>query len=147
MATECPTPRRALLSTGFTGLAAVAAGGWIRPESPAVAAQAPPAAGADAVLIGLCAQFDVLEHERIRSHEEGGEDEAAEAFREKLGDLQHPLLRQIVALRATTLEGAQARARMLHLWDTEVERNGRPEDSYWNDAMVWALVRDLMGAA
>lgn len=142
------TPRRALLSAaGFSGLAAVAAVGWIRPDTPAAAAPVQPEVSPDDRLIALCTRFDDLERQIIRSHDEDGEDEDAEAFRRKLSDRQEPLLRQIVTLRATTLEGSQARARSLHLWDTEIAHQGRYEDSNWNDALVWALVRDLIGAA
>ena len=145
---EVRPSRRALLSAaGFTGLAAVAAVGWVRPDAPAAAAPVQPAISPDGELIALCARFDALERQIIRSHDEDGEDNDAEAFRRKLSERQHPLLREIVALRATTLEGSQARARSLHLWDTEIADQGRYEDANWNDALVWALIRDLTGAA
>ena len=147
MATDTSTtPRRALLSAGaLTGLAAVAAVGWVRPDTPAAAAPLLPSP--DRGLIALCARFDDLERQIIRSHEQDGEADDAKAFRRALSDHQRPLLRQIVTLRSTTLEGSQARARSLRLWDTELAHQGRHEDSNWNDALVWALVRDLAGVA
>ncbi len=163
MAIETNTTRRsALLSAGgFTGLAAVAAFGWARSDVPATAVAQPAGhkgfvasgdslqsdAGPDAELIALCAAFDEFEQQRIRSHKEDGEDDVAEAFRDGLFDKQEPLLRQIVTMRATTIEGARARARMLRLWDAELEKDGRHEDDMWNSQMIWALVRDLVGAA
>ncbi|WP_428377763.1 hypothetical protein [Lichenicoccus sp.] len=142
---EVRPSRRGLLST--VGLAAVAAVGWVRPDTTAAAAPAQPTSSPDDRLITLCTQFDDLERQIIRSHDEDGEDQDAEAFRRKLSDRQHPLLRQIVTLRSTTLEGAQARARSLHLWDTEIKHQGQYDDSNVNDALLWALVRDLIGAA
>ncbi|TLU71478.1 hypothetical protein [Lichenicoccus roseus] len=158
---EVGSSRRALLTAaGFTGLAAVAAVGWMRPDLPAAAVQVgdqegldgglhslQSSTGPDAELIALCAAFDEFEQQRIQSHAEDGEDDEVEAFRDDLFDKQEPLLRQIVTLRATTMEGARARARMLRLWDAELEKNGRHEDDFWNSQMIWALVRDLTGAA
>ena len=157
MATHAPTTpkarpsRRDLLSAaGFTGLAAVAAAGFARPDTLAHAAPASAgqsAAGPDAELISLIAFFNELEHQVVRSHREDGESDEAEAFRTKLQDRQRALLRQIVTRRSTTLEGAKARARMLHLWHAELEDEGSHDGDYWDDRMVWALVRDLVGAA
>ena len=144
---EVRPSRRALLSTvGFTGLAAVAAVGWVRPDTPAAAAPAQPAVSPDARLIALCTRFDDLEHQLNRSFQEDSKSEATEVFQDKLRERQRPLLQQIIELRATTLEGAQARAKMLHLWSPTMARNGK-QGGYWDDMMVWALVRDLAGAA
>ena len=56
---------------------------------------------------------------------------------------QRPLFDRIMTLRATTLEGFKARARMLHVWDKELEAECG-EDSGWPDRMKLALVMDLI---
>ena len=156
MATAAPTThemrpsRRDLLSAaGFTGLTAVAVAGFARGETlmPTTADKTLQSdASPDAELISLCAYFDELERQTTISFVEKGDGPEGEQYRDDLQGRQQALLHQIIQIRGTTMEGAQARARMLHLWYEGLQGNAEA-GNYWNEKMIWALVRDLVGAA
>ena len=58
---------------------------------------------------------------------------------------QRPLFDRIMELRATTLEGFKARARMLFVWYKELEAECHDEGGCWPEKMRWALISDLIG--
>ena len=136
------TRREAFTALGVTALAGVAAVGFAWPEGivrPGDAKTSP-----DVALVALCAQFDDLERQMDATFDLGLSEDDADSLREPLQEAQAPLFEQILAIRATTLEGHQARARTFHLWDKELANEGA-EGAGWSERMSWALVRDLVG--
>ena len=133
--------RRELLgAVGFSGLAAVAAAGFARPDQSAIPAQASP----DAELIALCARFDELERQINATFGTMEDEHAEDVLRVPMQEAQELLFERIMSLRATTIEGHRARAAMYRLWYDPLEGEGRPERN-WAGRLAWALVRDVLG--
>ena len=97
----------------------------------------PSAQSPDAELLAVCAAFDATEHRRSAMFDDGTlTDEANAALRAA----QDRRVGQICSLRALTLQGLQARARSLVLFDDEfLERRC----VHANDRMMAAILRDL----
>lgn len=113
----------------------------------AVQASQSSTSGPDAELIGLCAKFDALQRRILDSYSRGAnyieDDEERREFIEPLGEIQEELLDEIVELRAVTAEGFVARAKMLRLYDQDMFN---PLNcSGWDDMMMLALIRDMVG--
>ena len=132
------TPRRTFL----TSTAAVAAGSVL-------SAAAVPASGAvspDAELIAACAEFSRLDREfgqtDFGADPFSSEADHAEAEQDRICRLMDEVSDRIVAFRATTSEGHQARARCLLSW--------APELADERGCMAWrmraAVLRDLAGS-
>ena len=142
------TARRGLLA-GLAGIGAVTLAG----ASLAGAAPAQAASGDDAELLATIAAFDALEREIKATYDGCGDtieaEVAADLVRMPLKARQAPLLSRICALRAVTVQGWQARARSLMLWDGDQDIFAVSEDDlngYWDDRMLAALFRDLVGS-
>jgi hypothetical protein len=56
---------------------------------------------------------------------------------------RHHLVRLICRLRATTLEGHLARARVVMLEDLELDPAAMAEEPFFNTSLLGALIRDL----
>jgi len=101
----------------------------------------------DAELIALCGQFDALERQvhalydgptRIKDEDE------LDALVAAITDQQKPLLARLCEMRATTEAGFRARAATANLWWAD---RPEPDEAYWNERMIMALLRDLTGKA
>ena len=104
----------------------------------------------DAELLSALARFGEIEH-TIWPTEGAGcrtieEEDARARLMAPLRAEQAALVNRACALRATTLDGLRARARVLLLWDTELPTADAPE-SCIDDRMLAALIRDLLGGA
>lgn len=125
--------RRALLATGGLTLAGACIGVAALPDD------------RDANLLALLAEFERLEAEiyALGAACETVEDEAAiDAARDRLIEAQDRLYAPIVATRAQTLAGIQARARNLPRWAPHllVSEPG----AGWDHQFTAALLRDLI---
>ena len=105
----------------------------------------------DAELLALIAQFNYLEQTADELFAKLGSDDPDDVFASAhiwpLLEQQKPLFDQIMKIRATTLEGYRARAKMFFLWEKELEAEAQEsaEPAGWPERMRWALVRDLVG--
>ena len=160
------TRRDLLGAASFTALAGIAAVSIAKPDAQAEAVEVTSAApDPDGPLIALCDRFlalqaavdltyDVELREFALAKEEGRSSERLIAL-EKEGDTkrdpwfteQSELLDEIGEMRATTLAGQRARARVLMAWYS-LHRRGPDEPG---DAIEWhslaPLFRDLLGEA
>src|SRR5205085_2014995 len=112
----------------------------------AVAAPVPAlAAGPDAELIALCAQFDTGERQYLAIYEQVADDDAADRAAAPIRAAQRLLLNRICAIRATTLEGFRARIRTVMLEDQELDPTAEAETGEWyfNVRLMAVLLRDL----
>lgn len=136
------TGRRAAL--GLFGAALLAAAPVRAAASPGAFAPLPVAPSPDAELIRLCDAFNALEA-KVKAAYYGPDwiedDRERDDFLDPIRDAQEELLRQIVLIRATTVQGIVARAVMYTTWDEEFPRRW-DEIGGWDDGMVYALVRD-----
>jgi hypothetical protein len=128
----------------FLGLAACAASAASAASAGAMA-QADAAQHPDAALLALIGQYNELQRRRIAlvegarsiELEKAREDLVSETF-----DLQEPILAQIVAMPTKTLEGFQARARMVLLaFPNEIE----PDSWDWLERMLYPIIEGLAG--
>ena len=135
-----PTPRRALLGHALGLPVAALAPSW--QGTPPVAAQA----GPDAELIRLIAEFAALEHRFLAAHDDISDDDERDAFIGPIIEAQKPLLDRILTLRATTLPGFLARAKLLGLYEPEwtKEENILSDGGSHNERMAGALIRDML---
>jgi hypothetical protein len=115
----------------------------------------------DAELIQLCAEIDRLEDEWLALGSKPGMTNAdAQAAEDKQDsqrgfctDRQYPLIDKILEMRATTLDGLQARARTIVKWAPNLFTVKAGPGTPFNPAatgdelMVAALLRDLIGEA
>ena len=128
------TPRRAMLA----GIAAM-------PVLAMMAAPAEACAHPDAALLEVCRQYDALT-DKIRAFYEGPnrieDDRQRMAAIDPYATRQEELLEDLTYLRATTLEGLQARARTLAKWCPDIWTEWTEG---MDDMMVLAIVRDLLG--
>jgi hypothetical protein len=76
-------------------------------------------------------------------------DEWRDPIIEPFQDAQYDLLNRICAIRAVTLAGHVARARTYNLWDPNVlmRTDAEDEDGGWDDRLLAALLRDMVGVA
>jgi hypothetical protein len=135
-----PKPsRRAVFDAGAALLAGITA--------LAGAANAGPAAdAADAELIRLCKEFDVLELQFIALHDGTDrieDDEERGAFIDPILEAQESLLDQLCALRATTLQGLTPHFRTLMLEDQDLSAEQLLESPFMNQRLMGCLLRDL----
>ena len=102
----------------------------------------------DAELLAACAAHDELERAYLAtgfSYECGTpEYDAAEAEQVRISAAQGPYVTRICEARPVTWEGHAARARTLALCDPDLFRRA---SDYTNEAMLAAIVRDLIGEA
>lgn len=105
------------------------------------AALATPTASPDAELIRLCVEFDAIEQKHYAAFCASNDDDAREAAMDAMADEHEPLIDRIVELRPTTIEGARALARSLHLWTHGDFADGATTD----ERLARALVRGLIG--
>jgi hypothetical protein len=143
------TTRRALAlgagafaSIGLTAGAAAAVADAAIPALTVTERRGAEALQPDAELIRLCGAFDELERQRLELFAK--ETPAQQKRLEDLADQQDLLLDDICELPPTTHEGAVALASTLALWDCELLKDRSPS---WNDRMIVALVRGLLGRA
>jgi hypothetical protein len=129
----------------MAGLAALAAG------AACVAVTAAPAAGDDAELIRLADEIMTLHAEtnRLSDIEDALPDWQARArFNKKkirpLVDRHHEPMPELVMMRATTMAGFQAKARVLHVFSNCAPGYAEPDQ---DDALGWSLANDLLGVA
>ena len=112
-----------------------------------MAAAASLEAGGDDLLIRDCSEFDALERRRQSiwsSSSTVEEDQACEHVIQHIADQQTPILHRIVAARARTGRGLQAKAASLALWDQDMFET---ETTYWDRLLVRSLVTDLLEGA
>lgn len=132
------TRRRDFLA--FT--AGAAASGVALPIAIAHAADNP-----DAELIALCGQFDALEQQALALYDGPTrikDEDECDALHDAITDQQRPLLARLCEMRATTEAGFRARAATANLWwNVKPE----PDEAYWDERMIMALLRDLTGKA
>lgn len=139
--------RRRLLGSGTVAAAAGLAGALL---SSGASYSAATVSGTDAELIALCSRFDELQRRCddtcTRGPYSAANEAAARALRAPWEAEQDELFERIISFRATTLAGFRARARMLLLWDKEVQVDGE-DGGCWDDRMTWALLRDMTAEA
>lgn len=131
-------------------LAAVAADDFIKPES-AEAVQSGPTSQ-DAELLALIGEFSAIEakieaicigNDSARAASDWEPDPVDDPVSDALYAEQRPAFEAIMSTRALTLEGVQAKARMLNDWDEELARDGAPGGLY-RPQMTLRLVQDLI---
>jgi len=98
----------------------------------------------DAALIQLCEEFDALQRLIYNCELRGSTEVHDEKLREKIlapvHERQKEILKALFVLRATTLAGFLARARMYRLYERE---KFEEETGYHDVQMIIALVRDM----
>ena len=102
----------------------------------------------DAELLAVCEQFSALElmlYPPGLGLETIEEEHARDERNEPLNAEQSSLVEKLWDLRATTLEGFQARARSLLLWDSILTTAIENTEDYWEQVLLHALLRDLAG--
>ena len=131
----------ALAGAAFAGAGLVLA---MPTEAPTVTVTDP---SDDADLLALIARFDAIERHIWGGHgpETIEEEEAREAANKPLEDEQKALLQRICAMPTYTLDGLQARARSLLLWDAGAQFEKPGPDDYPDDRMTAAILRGLAG--
>lgn len=130
-----PTSRRSLIAAAP---AAVLLAG---------AAAAPAAANPDAELIGLCADFDVLERriDALFDDVSAHTFEAADAAACVIEVDQHRLLNRICALTPSTDEGCKTVARSLALLAPDYADPAHPVMGTMDERLANTLARGMMG--
>ena len=102
----------------------------------------------DTELLETCAAFDELERASLATFQQqepgSAEETAAEAERERLSEMQEPLVDSICELEALTREGQAARARSLAVWNAELMK---PDRVFIEDRLTQAIVRDLLAGS
>lgn len=97
----------------------------------------------DAKLIGLCARFTELEHQKREIYATGPDsiqaDRRKEAVIAPLHEEQEAILDRIVDIKAVTVEGLKARLRMIMVYEPQCIDS--PQG--WDDEMVGALLTDM----
>ena len=91
----------------------------------------------DAALIQLCEEFDALQ---LRGSTEVHDEKLREKILAPVHERQKEILKALFVLRATTLAGFLARARMYRLYERE---KFEEETGYHDVQMIIALVRDM----
>ena len=149
------TRREAFAKLGATAMAGLAATAIAIPKNLAqpigdINHKAKPAG--DTELLALITQFNDLEQTMAKSFDTLGPDDPDEvweaAYIWPLVEQQGVLFERIVEIRATTLQGYRARAKMFFIWDQGLEfaaQEDGNEPAGWPERMRWALVRDLVG--
>jgi hypothetical protein len=105
----------------------------------------------DRHLIELLGQFDQLEREIEALGASSSptfivDDDVRDAAESVLGRRQLALLELALSIRATTPAGWRARARTLRQWDGALEPAAAADKGRgWNQRMVAALIRDVVG--
>jgi len=104
----------------------------------------------DDALMAACAAFDNAEREYVGFHygpdaieDDDERQEAIEPNEQKRRDL----VQLICSLRATTLDGHLARARVVMLEDLDLNPAEDAESEYFNVSLLGALLRDLAAHA
>ena len=98
----------------------------------------------DDQLIRDCQEFDTLERRGQAVHSSGGsvaEDLACTREIRRIIARQAPILQRIVAARAHTRQGLQAKAASLALWEQDMFET---KTTCWNRLLVRSLVTDLL---
>ncbi len=103
----------------------------------------------DAELLAACARFRALNARHAAIYTDPVlDDDAKDAAWDALRQQQEENLVALHQARATTLEGIVARGQALTAFVPEkVEPEFDPAGMYWDDAMLNALLRDLMALA
>jgi hypothetical protein len=100
----------------------------------------------DTELMAACAAFDGVERRLLSFFYGTGAIEDDDEQREALLPIEEErdrIVRLICSLRATTLEGHLARARVVMLEDLDLNPAEDAESSYLNVSLLGALLRDL----
>ena len=143
-ADSTPSRRHVLAALSRAALAGGALVVAMPSEGPAIPIIEP---DADAELLAMIARFDAIE--RHIWGPEGpdtiAEEEAWQAANKPLEAEQKALLQRICSTPTYTMEGLQARARSLLLWDAGAQFEADGPDDYPDDCMVTAILRGLAG--
>ncbi|MBB2155285.1 hypothetical protein HLH33_03000 [Gluconacetobacter diazotrophicus] len=145
MAMRSSTRRDFFTAGAATALAGIAAASFAQPETLSAKGIAKRDTHPDARLIALCDAFIALEAEAhaLYGHDHTLEDEPRiQAAHEVIFGRQEPLKDEILSLRATTLDGIRAKARAMVAFDNDFLP--KEDTPYWNEAMLFNLVRDLV---
>jgi hypothetical protein len=99
----------------------------------------------DSELMAACAAFDAAERRYIGLFHPptAPEDDKLDEATERSVEERRRLVRHICRLRATTLDGHLARARVVMLEDLELDPAAMAEEPYFNTSLLGALIRDL----
>lgn len=125
---------------GAVALVGIAAAGIAYPDH----GRGEGAASPDAALLAVCAEYVDLDRQIIASFRGDPEGEINQPLRDRLYDKLGELVEQIADLRAATLEGHQAKGRIVarHFISAGLDKE---ENGDHHDRMVWLLARDLAG--
>jgi hypothetical protein len=105
-----------------------------------------PGSHPDAELMAACAAFDAAEREYLNFFHGPDyieDDDEREEAMEPCNEERSRLVELICSLRATTLEGHLARARVVMLEDLELDPAEDAQSEYHNISLLGALIRDL----
>ena len=125
------TPRHRLLGIGTVAPSAVVLKFPARTVSPRSA------------LIAVCDAFIALERRKIRLFDDIEDDRQREPLLKRIDTAQNPLVNQISAALAVTVQDHRARAAALAAMSSGW-RFEKADGGCWDDMMVAALVRDLV---
>lgn len=132
--------------TLFAGASAAILGSGITAGAAASVADLVPS-NPDAELLLLCAQFDRLERQlqdACNAATTGEEEDAADLISANLRKEQAPILDQICATRAVSLEGLGAMAASLVLWDGDLFVECDEPNACTNERLKLALMRSVL---
>lgn len=126
---------------GAVALAGIAAAGMAHPEQ----GRGDDTDGPDAALLAICAEYVDLDRQIIASFKGDPEGEINPPLRDRLDVRLSEVVEQIADLRATTIEGHQAKGRIVarHFISAGLDKE---ENGDRHDRMVWLLARDLVPA-
>ena len=101
----------------------------------------------DAVLLGLCAEFEALEHEYIASLAKNDEEQdRADAICNAIYREQAPIVAAITACRPTTLAGFTALANLAMMVDP-ILVDFVPTHGCYGDRLLQVMLRGMVGRA
>ncbi len=101
----------------------------------------------DAVLLGLCAEFEALEHKYIASLAKNDEEQdRANVICNAIYHEQAPIVAAIIACRPTTLAGFTALANIVVVVDPMLV-DFVPTDGCYGDRLLQVMLRGMVGRA